>query len=69
MTLNGYYVIETPQGERVAKALNETDGIFYGVYSPSDFAEKGDNQSQSMNNYYIADATKEQETEWNNWYI
>lgn len=63
------YVVTVFEGDRVAKAMEiGTDELTYGVYSPSEFQEKGDNQSISMNGIVVREATTQETTDWDNWY-
>jgi len=66
--INHYYRISTPQGERTIKALELIVEGVYGIYSPSDYATKQDNQGALIPEG-SEEATQEEIDAWDNWYI
>lgn len=62
-----YYRISTPQGERTAKALELIVEGVYGIYSPSDCENPGDNQGTLIPEG-SPDATTEEADIWDIWY-
>lgn len=65
--LNKYYRIQTEFGERTIKALENTPGGMYGIYSPSNYLVSGDNQG-SLIPENSTEASSAQAIAWNTWY-
>lgn len=63
-----FYRAETPQGVRTIKCMQyDADGNPYGIYSPSNYANSGDNQGMIIpDNSDLADL--EQVNQWEEWY-
>lgn len=63
-----YYRADTPSGMRTIKCLQfDADGNPYGIYSPSNYANIGDNQGVIIP-YNSIESTPEQAQEWDVWY-
>ena len=66
--INKFYQAQTPQGVRTAKCMQmDASGNPYGIYSPSNYANEGDNQGMIIpDNSPIAN--QEQINQWEEWY-
>ncbi len=63
-----YYQAETPQGVRTIKCMQfDGNGNPYGIYSPSNCVNEGDNQGMVIpDNSELAN--QEQINQWEDWY-
>lgn len=63
-----YYRSDTPQGVRTIKCMQmDADGNPYGIYSPSNYVNSGDNQGMIIPDNSTL-ATPEQAQAWDFWY-
>ena len=63
-----YYQAETPQGVRTIKCMQFDDnGNPYGIYSPSNCVNEGDNQGMVIPENSLEASIEESEA-WNIWY-
>lgn len=69
ITLNNFYLVFSPVGNRITKAISQdpNTGDFYGSISPSNYEIKGDNESIGFNTA-IREATEEEKNAWLEWY-
>ena len=68
MNIGDYLNINTDYGTRTIKYVqDDSDGMPYGVFSPSDFVVKGDNQGM-MVPYNGTPSTAQQIIDWDTWY-
>lgn len=73
--IGSYYIItaiinDGTTVERTAKCTDiGTDGLHYGIYSPSNYAVEKDNTCSSIEDFYVRNATNQEIAEWDNWYI
>jgi hypothetical protein len=55
--------------ERTAKCTDiGTDGLHYGVYSPSNYVTPKDNTCSSIENFYVRNANAGEIQAWDEWY-
>ena len=68
IVVGNFYRCNTSFGVRTVKAIQELESSdFYGIFSISNYEEKGDNQGMVIPNS-SKNATEEEIEDWNNWY-
>ena len=68
INIDGYYLVQTPQGQRIAKVLQyDSTGIPYGIYSVSEFQNPKDGQGIQIPGA-IRSATNQEQQDWEVWY-